>query len=226
MKRTPFSRALNSRPLESAAPSVLHEARSEVARAHASDPSVLLRDGPLLDVRRRAFHEEGDCAPGARHPPVAVRAGYPTHTDVISHQKFPGGGAVVGIGPMQIALVVPVRRLGRGVHHRPVGVIPEQEVRILGQLLHGVLSRSSDESFAVALAGDVSQLKRIPAAQRNLSAAVQHLAAQVEVLIDDDDGRPEIARANGGRQPGAPAADDHHVGLVVPLNGFDRGDLR
>src|SRR5262249_58463770 len=65
-----------------------------------------------------------------------------------------------------------------------------------------------------------------PAAKRNLSAAMQHLAAQVEVLVDDDHGCPEVPRTNGGWQPGAPASDDDHIGLEVPFNGVDGRNLR
>ena len=158
MNRTPFSRALNSSPRDSAAPfvrapllatlaAVVHQPRREVTRAHARDPGVLLRDRSLLDVGRRAFHEEGHRPPGARHAAIAVRAGNASHAHVVRHQEFPGGVAVVGIRPMEVALVVAVRRLGRGVHDRPVGVVPEEEVRILGQFLHGVQPRSGDEPF-------------------------------------------------------------------------------
>ena len=65
-------------------------------------------------------------------------------------------------------------------------MVPEQEVRILGQFRHGLLPWSRDEPLLVALAFDVPQLERIPTAERDLSAAVQHLASGIEVLIDDD----------------------------------------
>ena len=105
-------------------------------------------------------------------------------------------------------------------------MVPEQEVRILGQFLHRLLPWSRDESLFVAFACDVPQLERIPAAKRDLSAAVQHLAAGVEVLIDDDHRRAKIARPNGGGQPGASCSDDDDIGLVVPLNGVGGGNLR
>jgi hypothetical protein len=83
-------------------------------------------------------------------------------------------------------------------------MVPEQEVRILRQFLHRLPPWRRDESLTVILAGDVPHLKRIPAAKRNLPAAVQHFAAQVEVLVDNDYGRAKISRANGGRQPVQP----------------------
>ena len=83
-----------------------------------------------------------------------------------------------------------------------------------------------DEPFLVALPGDVPQLERIAAAERDLAAAVQHLAADVEVLIDDDHGQAGIARPNGARQPGAPCADDDDVRLVVPLDAVGTRRLR
>ena len=152
MNRTPFSRALNSRPRVSAAPfqtapgaahlaASVHEARREVARALARDSRVLLRDGSRLDVRLVAYHEEGDRAPGARHPASPVRAGDAREADVIVHQEFPGGGAVVGPGAMQLAFVVAVGRLRRDVEDRPVGDVPEQEVDILGHVLRLVQRR-------------------------------------------------------------------------------------
>ena len=55
---------------------------------------------------------------------------------------------------------------------------------------------------------------------------MQHLAADVEILIDEDHRRAEVARANGGGQPDAPRTYDDDIGLVVPSNGVGRGLLR
>jgi hypothetical protein len=52
---------------------------------------------------------------------------------------------------------------------------------------------------------------------------VQHLAANVEILIDQDDRRSQVARANGGGQPDATRTDDDDIGLVIPVNGVRRG---
>ena len=110
-------------------------------------PASCFETVPVLMSVVGTFHEEAHSPPGARHAAIAVRAGDAAHADVIRHQEFPGGVAVVGIGPMEVAFVVPVRGLGRGVHDRPVGMVPEQEVRILGQFLHAVPPRSRDEPF-------------------------------------------------------------------------------
>src|SRR5437762_13465520 len=49
---------------------------------------------------------------------------------------------------------------------------------------------------------------------------MQHLAAQVEVLVDDDHRCAKVPRPNGSGQAGAASSDDDDVGLVVPLNGL------
>src|SRR5262245_9353697 len=148
-----------------------------------------------------------------------MRSGYASHADVIRHQKFPSGVTIVGIAPVEIAFIVAVRGLRRGIHDGPVGVVSEQEVRILGQLLRFLHWWSGDETFLVAFAFDVPELQWIAAAERHLPAAVQHLAADVEILINKDDRRAEVARANGGWQPDAARADDDDIRLVVPAYG-------
>src|SRR5205809_2889354 len=183
-------RAVRARAFAGDEASVLHHTWREVTRTRARDPGILFRDRSLLDVRGGTFHEEGHSTPRARHAAIAVRSEYPAKADVIRHEEFSSGGAVVGVSPMQIAFVVSVGCLGRGVHNRPIGMVSEQEVRILRQFLHRLPPWRRDESLPVILAGNVPQLQWIPAAKRNLPAAVQHLAAQVEVLVDDDHGRP------------------------------------
>ena len=157
--------------------SVLHHTWREVTRTDATDSGIFFRDRSLLDVRGGAFHEEGHRPPRARHAAIAVRSEYPAKADVIRHEEFSSGGAVVGVGPMEVAFVVSVGCLGRGVHNRPIGMVPEQEVWILSQFLHRLPPWRRDETLPVILAGDVPQLEGIPASKRNLSAAMQHLAA-------------------------------------------------
>src|SRR5881296_3120586 len=105
-------------------------------------------------------------------------------------------------------------------------MVPEQEVCILSQFLHRLPPWRRDESLPVVFAGDVPQLEWISSAKRNLSAAMQHLAAKIEVLIDDDHGRAKVPRPNGSGQAGASSSDDDDIGLVVPFDGVDRGNLR
>src|SRR5213593_2007623 len=219
-------RAVCARAFAGDEASVLHHTWREVTRAYLRDSGILFRDRSLLDVRRGAFHQEGYSPPRARHSAIAVRSEYPAKADVIRHEEFSSGGAVVGVGPMKIAFVVSVGCLGRRVHNRPIGMVSEQEVRILSQFLQRLPPWRCDKSLPVILAGNVPQLKGIPTAKRNLPAAVQHLAAQVEVLVDDDHRRAKVPRTNGGGQPGAPSSDDDDIGLVVPLNSVDRRDLR
>src|SRR5439155_1382643 len=191
-------RAVRARAFAGDEASVLHHTWREVTRAYLRDSGILFRDRSLLDVRSGAFHEEGHRPPRARHSAIAVGSEYPAKTDVIRHEEFSSGGAVIGVSPMQIAFVVSVGCLGRGVHNRPIGMVSEQEVRILRQFLHRLPPWRRDESLPVILAGNIPQLKGITTAKRNLPAAVQHLAAQVEVLVDDDHGRPKVPRTNGG----------------------------
>src|SRR5947208_943990 len=219
-------RAVCARAFAGDEASVFHHTWREVTRAYLRDSGILFRDRSLLDVRSGAFHQEGHSPPRARHSAIAVGSEYPAKADVIRHEEFSSGGAVVGVGPRKIAFVVSVGCLGRGIHDRPIRMVSEQEVLILSQFLHRLPPWRRDESLWIVFAGDVPQLKWIPAAKRNLSAAMQHLAAWVEVLIDDDYGHAEIPGPNGGRQPGAPCSDDHDVRFVVPLDGVDRGDLR
>src|SRR6185436_15132999 len=151
---------------------------------------------------------------------IAVRSEYAAKADIVRDEEFSGGGAVVRIGPMKVAFVVAIGRLGRGIHDRPIRVVPEQEVRILSQLFYSLPTWRRDESLAVVLAGDVPQLEWIAAAKRNLSAAMQHLAAEVEVLVDDDHRCAKVPRPNGSGQAGAASSDDDDVGLVGPWNGL------
>ncbi len=103
-------------------------------------------------------------------PPLPCVPDDASHADVIRHQEFAGGEAIVGIGPVEVAFVEAVRGLRRVIHDGPVGVVPEQEVRILGYFLRLVHGRGCDEAFLVALALDVAELERIAAAERHLRA--------------------------------------------------------
>jgi hypothetical protein len=127
-----------------------------MARVDTVYARILFRDGSRLDVGLGALHEETDGASRPRHAAIAVRARYAPHADVVRHQEFARGETIVGIAAVQVAFVIAVRRLRRGIHHRPVRVVPEQEVRILGQFRRLLHRRRGDEPFLVALAFDVA----------------------------------------------------------------------
>ena len=59
-------------------------------------------------------------------------------------------------------------------------------------------------------------LQGVAAAEMDSSAAQHAAAADVEILIDDDDGGPEIARRDGCWQPCHARAGDDHVRRKIP----------
>ena len=132
-----------------------------------------------------------------------MRALYAREAHVIVHEELPGGGTVVGPGAMLFAIVVAVGGMRADIEHGPVGDVPEQEIGVLGHVLRLVQRRDLDEPFLVTLPGDVPQLARVAAAERDLAAAVQHLAADVEVLVDDEHVQAGIPRPDRARQPGS-----------------------
>ncbi len=48
---------------------------------------------------------------------------------------------------------------------------------------------------------------------------MQHAAAEIEVLVDDEHARAKIARADRGREARAAAAGDDDVDVVIPRGG-------
>ena len=147
-----------------------------------------------------------------------MRAGDAAHAHIVVEQELPRRRAIVGPRPQQVGLVVAVGGLGRRIHDRPVRHVAEQEVDVLGQFRHVLLGGNRDEAFGVGFAGDVPQLQRVAAAERDLGATVEHLSTGLVVLLDHDNGRAQIARADRGGQAHATAADDDNVCFVVPLN--------
>ena len=127
---------------------------------------------------------------------------------------------------MHIPVVVAVGRVPADVEDGPVGDIPEQEIGVLGHVRRLVERGDLDEPLLVALAGDVPELARVAAAERDLAAAVRHLAADVEVLIDDEHGEAGIPCPDRAGQSGSPRADDDDIRLVVPLDVVGARPLR
>ena len=123
------------------------------------------------------------------------------------------------------SLSVPVRALGLGVDHRPVGDVREQQVDAVVELFGRLDGIGGDQSLLVALALHVPALDGVAAAEGHEGPAVQHPAAEVVVLIDDQHAGPEVPRADGRGQARAPAPRDDDVHLVVPddVVGRSRG---
>ena len=147
-----------------------------------------------------------------------MRAVDPAETHVIVHEELPRRRAVLGPGAYELALVVAVGVLGLDVEDRPVGDVGEEQFDVVVEFL-GTLERpDGDIAVLVALAFHVPELDRIAAAERDEGPAVQHPAAEVEVLVDDEHRRAEIACPDRRGQAGAAAARDDDVGFVVPLD--------
>ncbi len=71
-------------------------------------------------------------------------------------------------------------------------------------------------------------LNWIASAERHPGAAVQHPAADVKILIDDQHSGAEIPGANGCSQACTAATGDDNIHFVVPGHAFGtrRGALR
>ena len=200
---------------------VVHLHWRERARALGiGHTGVLGRDRAGLDVGLVAEHEETARTARARQAASAMCAVDPGEADIVVHEELPRRRTVLGPGPDELALIVAVRVLGSEVEDRPVGDVGEEQLDVVVELL-GILDGSDgDVTVLVALALHVSLLDRIAAAERDERPAVQHPAAEVEILVDDEHGRAEIARPNRRRQARAAAADDHDIGFVVPGDGL------
>ena len=112
-------------------------------------------------------------------------------------------GAIVGPGAMQLAVVIAVSRHARGIDHRPVGHIGEEPVGIVFEKLRLDERRSQSHALGISPRA-VSFLDGVAAAERSPAAAVNKLAAHIEILLDDEDGSPEIARPHRSMQAHAP----------------------
>jgi hypothetical protein len=143
----------------------------------------------------------------------------PRETNVIVHHELPDLGSVVGPGAMQLAVVVAIPRDARGVDDRPVGHVPEQAVGVVFQVFRLEPRRRQPHAVRIGRRA-VPLLYRVAAAERRPAAAVHQLAADIEVLVDDEHRRPEVAGPDGGMQPDTAGAEDDHVRFVVPSNAL------
>src|SRR5260370_275440 len=82
--------------------------------------------------------------------------------------------------------------------------------------------RRSPQAIGVRC-GRVSFLYRIAPAERCPAAAMHELAADIEVLVDDEHGSPEVSGPDGGMQPHASRPEDNHIGFIVPDDGPGAG---
>src|SRR6185312_5254690 len=72
----------------------------------------------------------------------------------------------------------------------------------------------------VAFSGEIAFLDGIATAQRHVAVAVDHYAADVEVLFNDDHRRAEVAGADGGGKPRGSCPEDDDIRFVVPSHGL------
>ena len=116
----------------------------------------------------------------------------------VRQQKFERRHAVVGEGADDLAVVVAVGWKAVGFDHRPVGQILEEQVR---QIFDAVL---------LLVAG--------AAAERQVAAGGDGMAANMVLGLDDDHRRAGLARHDRGGQAGRAGADDDDVGLAIPIH--------
>ena len=141
-----------------------------------------------IDFARHVPLEGHECAWHRRRGLWADRPIPELHT--VLDQKIEGRHVLVGKNANEVAVAVPG---DGGVMAHPVG--------------KNLISRILDAGLL---------LQRVPSAKVDTSAAEHAAAANVEILIDDDDGGPEIPRRDGGRQPCDARADDDNVGRKIP----------
>src|SRR5215469_2256923 len=171
-----------------------HGAEGRMPLAHRV-AAVLRRHRASLDVGLVRELHDGPRRTGARHAAALVRAVDARETDVIVHHELPDLWRVVGPRPMQLAVVVAIASDTGGIDHRPVGYIPEQAVGIVFQIFR--LDERSFEPQALRVGPRaVPLLNGVATAKRGPAAAVHQFAADVEVLLEDDHRRPEVARSH------------------------------
>src|SRR5215831_19898040 len=131
-------------------------------------------------------------------------------------------GSIVGPGAMKLVVVVAVPRHARRIDHRPVGHIGEEPIGIVFEKFR--LDERRSQSHALGIGPHaVSFLDGIAAAERSPAAAVDELAPDIEILLDYEDGSPQIARPHRRMQAHAPRAKDYDVGFIIPYDALRAG---
>ncbi len=156
-------------------------------RTHQAVPrrqhSLHHRIGRLTSLHHRPIHHRAVHFP--RHRIADRRAAeivrrLVDEDDPMGDEPFESRRAVVGEGADDLAVVVAIVGKAVRLDHRPVGQIPEQQIR-----------RVVDAVFLLHAGA---------AAERNVAAAGNGMAADILLGFDEDDRRARLARNNGRRQ--------------------------
>jgi hypothetical protein len=167
--------------------------RALLARAlfePAHQPGAVPAAMRCVDLARNMPFERHECSRNRRGRFRADRPLAELHA--VLDQEIEGCRVLVGKDADEVAVAVSCHR---GVVADPVGE------NLIGRILDpGLL------------------LQGVAATEMDATAAQHAAAADVEVLVDDDDGRSEIPRRDGGRQPRNTCTDDDHIRRLVPLD--------
>ena len=143
------------------------------------------RIGRLAGLHHRPVHD-GACISRGTELPTEVpaeRVGrLVDEDDAMRDEPFEGRRAVVGKGADDLAVVVAVIGKAVGLDHRPVGQVAEEQIR-----------RIVDAVFL---------LRAGAAAERDIAAAGDGVAADVLFGLDQDDRRAGFARDDRRGKPG------------------------
>jgi hypothetical protein len=181
--------------------------------------AILRRQRAGLDVGLVGELHDGARGAAARHAAALMRAVDPGKPHVIVHHELPGLGRIVGPGAVELAVVVAIPCDARGIDDRPVRHVPEQAIGVVFEIFRLDLWRGQTQALRVGRHA-VAFLDGVAAAERGPAAAVDELPADVEILVDHEHGRTEVACPNRGVEPDASRAENHHVRFVVKANAL------
>jgi hypothetical protein len=146
---------------------------------------------PVGDVDLHgARHRDPDLVSDAVRRPI-------DDLDAVGEQKFERRHAVVGKGANDLAIVVTVWREAVGLDHRPIGQVAEKQI-----------GRIRDAVFLLVAGA---------AAERQIAAAGDGVAADMRLRLDHNNGSAGLAGDDCRRQAGGARADHHYIGLAIPV---------
>ncbi len=174
----------------------LERPHQPVARGHRR---AHRRIGRLAGLYQRPVHGRGVHL--ARHRvadpiPAAVVGRLVDEDHAMRDEPFEGGGAVVGEGADDLAVVVAVIGKAVAADHRPVRQVAEEEIGRVGDAVPGLSARASPQGD-VATAGD-------------------GVAADIRLRLDQDHRGAGLARDDGRGQARRPRADHDDIRLARP----------